>query len=130
MLRGLRYVGLCLGVDAIADNPQLRRRKIVADQRVADMLRDADYQSCLPLQCCGPPLEDGWDQRFAIMLCFGRVTAVKRHDERQFQGAGDRQCECTPATEMRMDDPRAKPSEIRSRRNVAELLKQESVERA
>jgi hypothetical protein len=28
-----------------------------------------------------------------------------------------------------MDDPRAKPSEIRNRRNVAELLKQESVER-
>jgi hypothetical protein len=54
---------------------------------------------------------------------------VKRHHQRQFEGAGERQCECTATTEMRMDDPWTQQSEIRNRRNMAELLEQEPVDR-
>jgi hypothetical protein len=64
------------------------------------------------------------------MLGFGGVTSVKSHDQRQVQGAGERQGECAAATKMRMDEPRAQTCQIWSGRYAPELLEQDPVERA
>src|SRR6516225_8852834 len=114
----------------VADDFQLRCRKIAGEQRLADVLRDADDQRRLPLQCFTAPLEDGWNELSMVVPVFGCVTSMEGDHQREPQGASDRQRQRAPAAKMGMDQLRPQHREIRRRRHPAELLEQESVEYA
>src|SRR6516162_7897515 len=114
----------------VADDLQLRCRKIAGEQRLADVFRDADDQRRLPLQCFTAPLEDGWNELPTVVPVFGCVTSMKGDHQWEPQGASDRQRQRAAAAKMGMDQPRPQHRKIRRRRNQTELLEQEPVEHA
>src|SRR6516165_901855 len=129
-LRGPLRTAIRFGLYTVGDDLQLRRRKVAGEQRFADVLRDADDQYRLPLQCLTAPLEDCWNELSAVVPVFGCVTSMKGDHQWEPQGASDRQRQRAAGAEMGMDQPRPQHREIRRRRNPAELLEQEPVEHA
>src|ERR1700746_660982 len=112
-LREMDRTVIRLRLYAVADNPQLRRRKIAGKQRFANVLRDADDQRGLALQCLTTPLENCWNECPSEVLIFGRVASMKGHHQREPQSASDRQGERATTTEMGMDQSRLQHYEIR-----------------
>src|SRR6516165_3382800 len=125
-----RRAALLFGFYPVSDDFYLRCRKIAREQCLANVFGDADDQRRLALQRCTAALEDRRDERPSIVVVLGRVATMKGDHQRQLQGAGNRQGECTAAPEMGMDQPRPQPCEIRDGREAAELLEHHPIDHA
>ncbi len=79
-VRELLHLAIRLGLDAIADDLQLCRRKIASEQFRADVLGDTDDKRRLSLQRRTAPLEDGWEQPASVGPVFGRIAAMEGDD--------------------------------------------------
>src|SRR5207244_4919915 len=105
-LGGRRCLAIRLRLDAVADDLERRGGTIAGEQCFADVLGDTDNQRRLALQCRTAPLEDGWEQPASVGPIFGRIAAMEGDDQREPEGAGDRQREGAAAAEMSMDQSR------------------------
>ena len=117
-----RPIAIFFGLYAVTNDFKLRRRKIAGEQRLADVLGNADDQGRLSLLRLAAPLEDRRNQLPPVVGVFGRVAAVESDHQREPQGARKWQGKGAAASEMGVDHPRPQRCEIWRGRNTAELL--------